>query len=234
MNTEKKQLSMRMILLIATPKITRKAAELFRTGQIPIYYQFHGKGTASSEMTDLLGLGDVDKKILLSILPKVFADKLIKKIRKELKLNTQNSGIVCSVVMSGGNSMVISKLSTLVKAEDENGQQESERNRREMPSYDYAMIMVITNQGHSEDVMEAARSAGATGGTVIHARQAANEETMKFWGMQIQPEREITMILASQEEKVAIMKAIGKQCGMNSEAKGVIFSLPVDNVVGID
>lgn len=234
MNTEKKQLSMRMILLIATPKITRKAAELFQAGGIPIYYQFHGKGTASSEMTDLLGLGDIDKKILLSILPKVFADKMVKKMRKELKLNTQNSGIVCSVVMSGGNSAVISKLSALAQAENENGHQESERNGTEMANYAYAMIMVIANQGHSEDVMEAARSAGATGGTVIHARQAANEEAMKFWGMQIQPEREIIMILAAQEEKIEIMKAIGKQCGRNSEAKGVIFSLPVDNVVGID
>lgn len=234
MNTEKKRPSIRMILLIATPKLTRKAAALFQESGVPIYYQFHGKGTASSEVTDLLGFGNIDKKILLSIMPKVFADKMMKKIRKEMRLNTQNSGIVCSVVMSGGSGMIINKLNELNGLEDENCRQAAGRSGMEMTEYSYAMIMVIANQGYSEDVMDAARSAGASGGTVIHARQAVNEETIKFWGIQIQPEREITIILAPQEEKMEIMKAVGKKCGVHSEARGVVFSLPVDSVIGLD
>lgn len=34
----------------------------------------------------------------------------------------------------------------------------------------HELILVIANQGHTDQVMEAARGAGATGGTTIHAR----------------------------------------------------------------
>ena len=86
------------------------------------------------------------------------------------------------------------------------------------------MIMAIVNQGYSEEVMAAAKTAGATGGTVFQSRRVGSEDTIKFWGITIQPEREMVLIL---------MKSIGKSCGIQSEAQGVVFSLPVDNMIGL-
>lgn len=231
MKMEHKQPVLRMVIFIAAPRTARKAEMLFREGNIPLYYQFHGKGTASSEMMDILGLGSTDKRIFLSIMPKMFADRLMKKMYETLKLNRPDSGIAFSVVMSGGSSMAVNMLS---KMNAEEIQLIRERNVRiEMPESKYTMIMIIANQGYSEEVMDAARTAGAAGGTVFHARQAVNEEILSFWGIHIQPEREITIILAREEDKLEIMKAVAEKCGVNSEARGIAFSLPVDHVVGL-
>mgnify|MGYP002571721174 FL=1 len=103
-----------------------------------------------------------------------------------------------------------------------------------MSEYAYVMILTVVDQGFSEDVMSAARSAGATGGTVFNSRRLVNEETMKFWGMSVQQEREIVAIIADTENKVAIMQAISEHCGLRSEAHGIVLSLPVDRVMGLE
>ncbi|MDE6926204.1 MAG: P-II family nitrogen regulator [Acetatifactor sp.] len=109
-----------------------------------------------------------------------------------------------------------------------------ERNGLEMSENRYYMIMAIVNQGFSGAVMEAARPEGASGGTVFHSRRIASEETMKFWKISVQEEREVVMILARREDKLSIMQAIGQKCGVKSEAQGVVFSLPVDESVGLE
>lgn len=98
----------------------------------------------------------------------------------------------------------------------------------------YSMIMAIVNQGFSEAVMEAARPMGATGGTILHSRRISDEEAMKFWNIHVQGERETVLILAEKKEKLPIMKAIGEKCGMQTEARGMVLSLPVDGVVGLN
>lgn len=93
---------------------------------------------------------------------------------------------------------------------------------------------VSSNQGFSEDVMDAARPMGASGGTVFHSRMVGNEEGMNFWKINVQQEREVVLILAREEDKMSIMKAVGEKCGMQSEAQGIAFSVPVDKVAGLD
>jgi nitrogen regulatory protein PII len=97
----------------------------------------------------------------------------------------------------------------------------------------YALITAIVNQGYSEEVMNAARGAGARGGTVLHSRRIADEASLSAMGLEIQEEREMILIVAQEEEKVAIMQAIGSQCGIQSPAQGVVLSLPIDNAIGL-
>ena len=96
------------------------------------------------------------------------------------------------------------------------------------------MVIAVVNQGYSEDVMAAARPAGTGGGTVLHSRRVGSDETLTFWGISVQPEKEVVLILCRQEDKMNIMKAIAESCGMKSEAQGLVISLPVETVVGID
>ena len=88
-----KNISYRMLLLIATPKLVDKAAGMFKEGNVPTEYIFHGQGTATSEIMDMLGLDGVDKNILMGMLPKPFADEMLKKLRKSLHLGMPNTGI---------------------------------------------------------------------------------------------------------------------------------------------
>ena len=81
--------------------------------------------------------------------------------------------------------------------------------------------------------MEAAREAGAGGGTVLHSRHIGNEAINEFWGFSVQEEKEIVLILSDVDKKVEIMKKISESCGMNSEAQGIVMSLPIDSVIGV-
>ena len=228
--SEQNKCSMRMLVLIATPKMEEKAVKIFDEAKVPLQYRLDGHGTASREVLDMLGLDSGDKSLLLSFLPKTFADEMLVKLRRSLRLGTAGSGIACTVSLTGGSSRVIQMLDS-VNEERRNAQM------RRMPVMDtnaYQMVLAVVNQGYSEDVMAAARPAGAAGGTVIHSRRVGNEETVTFWGISVQPEKEIVMILCRQEEKLAIMKAIAASCGMKSEAQGLVLSLPVETVVGLD
>ena len=81
--------------------------------------------------------------------------------------------------------------------------------------------------------MDAARAAGARGGTLMHSRSIGSEEATNVWGLGVHEEKELVLILADHEMKVGIMRAISERCGMHSEAEGLVLSLPIDSVMGI-
>ena len=99
--------------------------------------------------------------------------------------------------------------------------------------YNHEAIFCIVNSGYSEAVMNAAKKLGAKGGTVINARGTAGKEAEKFFGITVQEEKEIVMILASSECKDKILQNLYDEVGLNTAGQGIAFSLPVDGVVGI-
>lgn len=97
----------------------------------------------------------------------------------------------------------------------------------------YEVVFCIVNEGYSDVVMDAAKEAGARGGTVIHARGTANKEAEKFFHITIQPEKEIVMILVPADIKDAVLHALYRNAGLKSEGQGIAFSMAVDDVVGM-
>lgn len=97
----------------------------------------------------------------------------------------------------------------------------------------YSLIISIVNRGFSDEVMNAARDAGAKGGTIIYGHGAGLREAETFFGISIHPEKELIIILASNETKNDIMQSIVKRVGMHSEGAGITFALPVTDVEGI-
>ena len=97
----------------------------------------------------------------------------------------------------------------------------------------YELIVCIVNAGFSELVMDAAKEVGARGGTVIHAKGTANKDAEKYFKITIQPEKEMVLILVSQEIKDKVLHAVYQSAGLKTDGQGIAFSMPVDNVVGI-
>lgn len=197
---------------------------------MPVQYMMHAQGTASSEIMDMLGLGGVEKDLMLSMLPGMLAHKMLKKLRSKLHLGMPNTGIAFTVTMSSCSGHMIRLMESSQPQEEER----SGRDEWEEMDNAYSAIMAIVNQGFSEEVMNAARPMGASGGTVFHSRRIGSEEAMKFWNISIQQEREVVLILAKKEDKKAIMQAINKECGMQSRANGIVLSLPVDEIIGVN
>ena len=99
----------------------------------------------------------------------------------------------------------------------------------------YELIVAIVNHGFEEEVMAAARAAGARGGTVFNARGTANaEDETKFLGISLHPHKEIVFILAHSETKTTIMQAIKDNAGLATPGSGILFTLPVESVLGIE
>jgi nitrogen regulatory protein PII len=158
-------------------------------------------------------------------------------------LHMPGAGIGFSVPLSGVNAPVLSRFNESLKnaapeAKNAGGARKSEGAdmREEItaaaePKCD--LIVAVLNQGYSEEFMSAAREAGAGGGTVINARGLTHERAVKFFGISVQDEKEIIIILSKREKMLPIMEAVSKSFGVAAKAQGIIFSLPAENITGI-
>ena len=102
-----------------------------------------------------------------------------------------------------------------------------------MKNTTHDLIIVIAEQGYTNIIMDAARAAGAYGGTVVHAKGTGMEAAEKFMGVSLAAEKEMVFIVTKTELKNAIMQAIMKNAGLNSKAKSIVFSLPVTDTAGL-
>ena len=99
--------------------------------------------------------------------------------------------------------------------------------------FTHEAIVCIVNSGFSETVMDAAKKFGARGGTVLNGRGTAGKDAEKFFGISVQPEKEIVLIVVPTEYKEDILRALYKEVGLDSAGQGIAFALPVDGVVGL-
>lgn len=215
----------RLLALIATPKLADKAADLFLGNEIPIQYRLKAVGTASSEIMDTLGLGSPDKALLLCSAPKSIANALLEQLHTKLRLDAVNSGIAFTIPLSGVSRLLLRMMDQTAG----NGGKDDDI----MKDSKHTLIAAIVDRGFSGEVMDAAKAAGAGGGTVLHSRSIGSEEATSFFGLSIHQEKEIVLILATHENKLAIMGSISESCGMQSKAKGLVLSLPIDSVMGL-
>ncbi len=102
-----------------------------------------------------------------------------------------------------------------------------------MEDKQYEMIMCIVNAGFSDVVMEAAREAGAGGGTIIHARGTANKEAEAHFHITIQPDKDMVLLIVPKEIKDDVLHSLYQAAGLKSAGQGIAFSVPVDSVVGL-
>ena len=102
-----------------------------------------------------------------------------------------------------------------------------------MKTNDYEVIFAVVNEGYAEDVMDVARQQGAKGGTILNARGVAREEAAAFFGITLNVEKEILMMVVPKDIKNDILNAIYKEMGMAKKAQGIAFSLPVTDTAGL-
>ena len=97
----------------------------------------------------------------------------------------------------------------------------------------YEAVFCIVNTGFSEEVMRAARRAGAGGGTIIKGRGTAPLEAEETFKIAIQPEKEIVIILVPEEIKDNVLRSIYESAGLGSQGQGIAFSLPIERTAGL-
>jgi nitrogen regulatory protein PII len=97
----------------------------------------------------------------------------------------------------------------------------------------FEVIFCVVNAGFSDEVMFAARKAGAGGGTIIKGRGTAPVEAEETFKITVQPEKEIVIILVPETIKDDVLRSIYDSAGLSSEGQGIAFSLPIERAVGL-
>ncbi|HIW80316.1 MAG TPA: hypothetical protein H9742_02125 [Candidatus Acetatifactor stercoripullorum] len=215
--------SVKLVVTFAERGKGKALAKLYAEQGVLCNYQSMGRGTASSDLLDVLGIGSAEKDILISITSGERSQRLLRRLDDGLESDIYGSGIVFDMSLTGLNSLIATVL--LSGQESGNGGTQMEAKT------DYSLILVSVNQGHTDDVMDTARQAGARGGTVIRARWAGPEDTSQFYGISLQSEKEIIAIVAAGDLRNAIMEMINKKHGLKTEAAAMVCSVGLEHYV---
>ena len=221
----------KLLVAIVGQEDATEIAEICNREWAALSYVFDGMGTARNAVLDYLGLGEKAKKIVLSLIPESAEKSILDGVQKEMSLYLVGKGICFTLPLTGISSIVANGL---IKSGGKENKENSEGRKRKMnEERTHELIIVALENGFAEDAMEAARTAGAAGGTLVHAMTLNNAKAEQLIGVTLQKETEVLLILTKKEGKQSIMNAIRDAVGLKTDAGGVLFSLPVDNLVGV-
>lgn len=214
---------MNYVISICDPRALNTLTELCAELELPLSVVLHAHGTAVRSMLDILGIESNEKRVVLTVATQEKTRRLIDEQKRRLFIGVPGHGIVVSVpIKSIGGGKTVAFLGDNPK---------SVKYTPEL-NYSYELIVAITNEGRTDMVMNAARSAGAAGGTVLHGKGTGSAKAEKFYSVSIAQEKEVILIVAKAEQKSAIMRTILEKAGPNTEAGTIVFSLPTSEVAG--
>ena len=205
---------------------SRRFLAFFREHEVSVTFLTLGRGTAASEMLDAFGLEATEKAVLFAFVSGEEWKEIKRRLERQIKIDIPGSGIVFLIPFSsvGGKR----QLQFLMEGRAYEKGEESE-----LKETKYELLVVVANQGYTEMIMDAAREAKATGGTVIHAKGTGIEKAEKFLGVSLASEKEMIFMVVKKENKNPIMNAIMGKAGLTTKAKAIVFSLPVTDTAGM-
>ena len=224
-----------MVITVTDRERTETAINLFRENNVFTTDIVLGQGTASREMLDYLYLNPSEKAIVFGVVTGAGLLPLLKAFKRKMFIDVPGNGIVAVVPLNtiGGRRSLEYILDGQAVDTTQRSQEEAERMERMSVKTDHELIFVIANEGYSDLIMDAARGAGAAGGTVIKAKGTGAEYTEKFFGFSIASEKEIHLLVTPAQGRNNIMKAIMEKAGLESKAQSIVFSLPVSHALGL-
>ena len=187
------------------------------------------RGTAGQNILNLLGIEKTEKVLLFAMMESKKAARLMREMVSDMGINMPGNGI--ALRMPVGSIGGASCMKYLMEKQDIIIGEVTDMEEKQ--SFPYELIVAIAERGSMDMVMEAARSANAGGGTILHAKGTGTDFTSKFFGVSIAAEKEMLLIVANRKDKAGIMRAIMEKAGIRSQAHTALFSLPVEDVVGL-
>ncbi|MFQ7110086.1 MAG: P-II family nitrogen regulator [Anaerovoracaceae bacterium] len=178
---------------------------------------FYGTGTVKSSVLHMLSLDKTEKEIVIMAAEKTYTRYIMEMLSEELKMKKNHHGIAFGIPVAGFIGGV--------HREKEDGEEEDENM--------YNAVIVVLEKGKAEDALEAAQSAGADGGVIINARGAGRHETNKFMFMDIEPEKEILLMITPREKTDDISKAIDAKMNISKPGHGIMMIQEVSKIYGV-
>ena len=215
-----------LMVAITDRSVTRKITDLYAHYGVDVTFSTVGAGTAVSAILDSFGLEKTEKTIIFSLVTRETWQQIKKGLQQQLKIDIPGTGVAFIIPLSS----IGGKKPLYFFTENQHFEKGEESELKETK---YELLVVVANQGYTEMIMDAAREAKATGGTVIHAKGTGIEKAEKFLGVSLASEKEMIFMVVKKENKNPIMNAIMEKAGLTTKAKAIVFSLPVTDTAGM-
>ena len=179
-----------------------------------------GRGTITSRILNFFELTDIRREIVTMIGDKKAVRTALAIIQDVLKLDKPNHGIAytTSVCFIGGSKRYSCHWQDLSRGDEQAM---------------YQAITVVVEKGKAEDVIDAALKAGSKGGTIINARGSGVHETSRLFAMDIEPEKEMVLILSKSEQTEKIVSSIRTSLKIDEPGMGILYIQHVNEVCGL-
>ena len=181
---------------------------------------FLGKGTSRNNLLKLLDLSDIRKEIALMLGEKTIANNALIALDKEFRFDKPHHGIAFSIPVCGlFGTRSCSYYNNMESRGDKNTMHKA--------------IFVIVDKGKAESAIEAATKAGSRGGTIINSRGSGIHETSRLFSMEIEPEKEIVLIIAESNKVDPIITSIRSELKLDEPGNGIMFIIDVNETYGL-
>lgn len=205
--------------------------DFFERNSVSVIYETLANGTAHEKTLALLGIEKNEKAILISLITYPTLKKILQGLAREMKIDLPDRGIAVAIPLASvGGNKALEYFSAGQKI-DNSDDAEASLDKEEKMQTNQELIVAIYEKGYTDMVMDAAREAGARGGTTIRAK-GTSAGAQKFFGLSLADEKEILFIVSQTSQKKDIMKAIMQHAGIESKAHSIVFSLPVTESAG--
>lgn len=178
---------------------------------------FLAKGTVKNSFLNLIGLKNQKMRLIDVLIARDKSKEIIDYTAEKLKLNEPNHGIAC--------------LTSRRMVKDEKGESNASNTIGEKTMF--KKITVIVNRGMADDVMDIARESGARGGTILHGKGTGTKNAAKLFGMEVEPEKELVLIIVPTEIEEKVVKNLYDNLEMQNSGNGILFVEDITDVRGI-
>ncbi len=214
----------KLLITIVEKDKDKKILSLYKRNKIDYSLSLNAFGTASNSLLAYFGLDQIKKNVILSVIPSKIETKIMYELHNSIEIYKPGHGIAFSTKITSASRYFLNKYTNVKISEGEYNMDDNMK---------YALIILIVSKGFSNMAMDAAKRVGATGGTLIHGLSLDTKEANQFLGITVEPEKDIILVLTEVTDKKKVMEEITKDVGLTTEGRGICFSIPVDNVVGL-
>lgn len=215
-------MNINLLCLITKCDNINKIKNILDHYKLPLNFTMEAYGTASASILKYFGLDEYKQSIYFSIIPDNMEFYLLKEIENELKFTKPGNGIGYTVPISSSSKYI----SDIVNKKEMEGVAMKNVIKKHL-------IVTIVQSGYASMVMESAKKKGANGGTILNGRGLESKNAVKFLGFSIEPEKDIVLIVIDDKIKKDVMEEITDKVGIRTKGKGICFSIPVSNTIGI-
>ena len=98
----------------------------------------------------------------------------------------------------------------------------------------FKLILSTVKSDITDNIVDAAKKAGATGATIIPARGTGIREAKTFFGLSLEAQTDIILLLVEEHLVTQILNSVKKAGEFHKPGTGIAFVVPVEHIVGLE